>query len=336
MADEHDQDDVADELPVAEHPGEAEGGDERVEGQADRRRGVEERRAGRAARRPRRSSARPPRPAPGHAGAWPAATLPPAPASAAQASRKAASERASTASRAWRAGSCMVYTPIGVSVGSATRSSAASGDAAGDVADGDHEPETLARVALDGHGRLGADGDARQQVEGLGGDVGSADVGAVGGDEAGRQPGPVGAVDDAGGDRDGPLEGLARRRRRAACAGRAGRGSGAAPRRCAGGPSASPSGPTPASGSCAARRRRRSRAGCGSRPGRAAGPAPAGAGRARPGRASACRGGGPAATRAPRRRRRPRLTERASPSTSWRTAVSGPIVSTPRRSVGMR
>ena len=29
-------------------------------------------------------------------------------------------------------------------------------------------------------------------------------------------------------------------------------------------------------------------------------------------------------------------TERARPSTSWRTAVSGPIVSTPRRSVGMR
>ena len=107
VADEHDQEDITEELPVAEHPDEAEGGDERVEGQAERRRGVEESAlvaqlgdlgghgaTAAASAWSRRRLAR--------------ATLPPAPASAAQASRKAVSERASTASRAWRAGSCMV------------------------------------------------------------------------------------------------------------------------------------------------------------------------------------------------------------------------------------
>ena len=101
-----------------------------------------------------------------------------------------------------------VNTPIGVSAGSAMRSSAAH----------DADPRIGADRRPRGRGpRWGrarsapsarADLDAGQQVQRLGGDVGPAQVGAVGGHEARRQPGPVGAVDDAGGDGDRPLERL--------------------------------------------------------------------------------------------------------------------------------
>ena len=119
-------------------------------------------------------------------------------------------------------------------------------------------------------------------------------------------------------------------------AGRAGRGSAQALDAVLADLERSPSGPRPASGSCAARRRRRSRAGCGSRRARGAGRAPAGGARARPGRAvgmsSRWARGETSTSSTPATS----VVERARPRTSWRTAVSGPIVSTPRRSVGMR
>ena len=128
------------------------------------------------------------------------------PASAAHERRNAPSDRASTASSGMRWRTSVVKTPIGVSAGSAMRSSAAHDVDPRIGADRHHQAEALAGIALDRHRGSRADLDPRQQVQRLGGDVGPAQISTVGGHEAGRQPGPVGAVDHAGGDGDRPLE----------------------------------------------------------------------------------------------------------------------------------
>ena len=116
-----------------------------------------------------------------------------------------------------------VNTPIGVSVGSCTALQRGHARRRPGRRDDDDQPEALARVALDGHrAARSARLDPGEQVQRLGGDVGAAQVGAVGRDEPGRQPGAVGAVHEAGGGRRRPAR-SASSRVAAPCAGRAGR-----------------------------------------------------------------------------------------------------------------
>ena len=230
----------------------------------------------------------------------------------------------------------VVKTPIGVSAGSAMRSSAAHDVAHGSVPIDTTRPRPSLGIALHRHQRSRADLDPRQQVQRLGGDVGPAEVSTVGRHEAGRQPGPVGAVDHAGGGGDRPLERVggvrtvrhvlveqhdaalqalhavladlqrlgARRRPPVDRAGLVAVDVVAQAVEVAGAEALGQRQQVTAEDALAQQRH--------------------------------VRASRRAARRAPPRRRRPRMIDRASPRTSWRTATSGPMVSTPRRSVGIR
>ena len=332
VADDDHDGDVGDELPVGEHAGEAEGGDERVGGEGERGERGRAPRGGPSATTPGVRSApssRQPWRSPSRrhlgedrVGLRAGRARPPARVLPASDGPRALQERRPRCGRRRRAAGCGGGGP------SCRRRSASAPDPSVE-----HRPTTSptgrrrstrrargprwdrARPAPSAASLIAM---RASRCSVCGGDVGTAQVGAVGRDEPGRQPGPVGAVHDAGGRRDGPLERLLAVRAARHVLVEQHDAALQALDAVLADLERSRSGPTPASGSCAARRRRRSRAGCGSRRVRGAGRAPAGGGRGRPGRAAACRARWARGETRTSSTPATSVVERASPRTSWR------------------
>ena len=197
-----------------------------------------------------------------------------------------------------------VNTPSRVSVGSRISHIVLPRRAVSVRRDHEHEAETLARDRVRAGRRMRVGHDAGEVVQRVHRDRRPAHVDAGRRREAGLQPGAVAAVDEAGGGDDGALERLVVVVPAGTCWSSTDRAAAQPLGASAGAPSARPSAPTPASGSCAARHRGRTRAGCGTRRGRdgPTGRGDDGRGCRRPARASPARtpAGRPASRRRPR------------------------------------